>query len=82
MEEHDLAVRLQQNRARLRSLLLPDPETGHIEADVFPRSIAMRALVAGVPVLLASLLRGRSARAAAWPQVAMSLVQAIGLRQR
>ena len=51
MEEHDLELRLTESRARLRTLLVPDPETGHIEADVFPRSIAMRVLVAGLPLL-------------------------------
>jgi len=67
MDEHDLQLRLQQNRAELRSLLIPDPETGHIEADVFPRSVAMRVVVSSLPLmatvvqrspLLQSLVRG------------------------
>lgn len=71
MENLDPAVSLQQSRAQLRSLLIPDPDTGRIEADVFPRSIAMRVAVSGLPVLatliakrsplLQSLLRGARA---------------------
>jgi hypothetical protein len=51
MEEHELELSLRHSRARLRSLLVPDPQTGQIEADVFPRSVAMRALLAALPVL-------------------------------
>jgi hypothetical protein len=51
MDKHELALNLEQSRARMRSLLIPDPVTGQIEADVFPRSTAMRALVSGLPVL-------------------------------
>ncbi|MET0279570.1 MAG: hypothetical protein ABW278_00400 [Steroidobacteraceae bacterium] len=42
MEEHAVVRRLEQSRAQLRELLLPDPLTGRIEADVFPRSAVMR----------------------------------------
>jgi hypothetical protein len=59
MEERNPEVRLEQSRARLRSLLIPDPATGRIEADVFPRSIAMRVAVSGLP-LLAKAVAGRS----------------------
>ncbi len=38
MEEHAVAIELQQSRAQLRTLLLPDPATGRVEANVFPRS--------------------------------------------
>ena len=82
MEEHDLAARLRHNRARMRALLLPDPETGRIEANVFPRSIAMRVLIAGLPALLLLLLRTWARRNALWPQLALTLVQAIGWRTR
>lgn len=67
MDQHDLQLKLQQNRAQLRALLIPDPETGHIEADVFPRSVAMRVMVSSLPLmasvarrspLLQSLMRG------------------------
>lgn len=42
METHDVSANLEESRARLRELLLPDPETGRIEANVFPRSAVMR----------------------------------------
>jgi hypothetical protein len=42
METHDVTANLEDSRARLREMLLPDPETGRIEADVFPRSAVMR----------------------------------------
>jgi hypothetical protein len=42
MEEHAVTARMEQSRAQLRALLLPDPHTGRIEADVFPRSAVMR----------------------------------------
>lgn len=57
MENIDPAVSLQQSRAQLRSLLIPDPDTGRIEADVFPRSIAMRVAVSGLPVLVTAFAR-------------------------
>jgi hypothetical protein len=44
MEEHAVATELQHSRAVLRALLLPDPETGRVEADVFPRSAVMQFL--------------------------------------
>jgi hypothetical protein len=42
METHAVTADLEESRDRLRELLLPDPETGRIEADVFPRSAVMR----------------------------------------
>jgi hypothetical protein len=42
MEEHALELELQRSRAQLRALLVPDPQTGRIEADAFPRSQLMR----------------------------------------
>lgn len=42
METHDVTAELEQSRARLREMLLPDPETGRIEVDAFPRSAVMR----------------------------------------
>ncbi len=42
METHDVSANLAESRSRLRELLLPDAETGRIEADVFPRSAVMR----------------------------------------
>ncbi len=69
MEEHVIAAELQHSRAQLRALLLPDPETGRIDADVFPRSAIMRVVMdprrrrlatAGIAAL--SLLFGRRPR--------------------
>jgi hypothetical protein len=64
---------LAQSRARLRSLLVPDPETGHIEADVFPRSKAMKALVFALPVIAAAATRS---------PMLQSLIREIGSRLR
>lgn len=66
MEEHAVTARLAQSRAQLRAMLVPDPATGRIEADVFPRSAVMRFLfdprrrglaTAGIAAL--SMLAGR-----------------------
>jgi hypothetical protein len=79
MEEHDLVTRLEQSRAQLRGLLIPDPVTGRIEADVFPRSAVMRFLLdprrrgmatAGLAALGALAGRRRSRRTGAWSQMA------------
>lgn len=42
MEEHAVAARLGATRARLRDMLIPDPVSGRIESDSFPRSAVMR----------------------------------------
>jgi hypothetical protein len=57
MERHDAQLSLAMSRARLRSLLLPDPDTGRIEADVFPRSGVMKALLFALPVIGAAATR-------------------------
>jgi len=59
MEEHALVASLEQSRARLRVLLLPDPVTGKVEADVFPRSAITRALLGMLGALFTLLLRRR-----------------------
>lgn len=73
MAEFDPELSLARNRARLRSLLVPDPETGRIEADVFPRSAAMKALVFGLPVVVALAARSRS-------PLVQSLIREVGSR--
>jgi hypothetical protein len=45
MEANAVASELEHSRALLRAMLLPDPDTGQIEADVFPRSAFMRFLM-------------------------------------
>jgi hypothetical protein len=82
MEEHDLVAALRQTRARLRALLIPDPATGRIEADVFPRSTVMRFLVAALPIVTMLWWRSRPSRGAAWPRLARSLVQTYARRPR
>jgi hypothetical protein len=77
MEEHIVATRLEQSRAQLRAMLVPDPETGRIEADVFPRSAVMRFLfdprrrgmaTAGIAAL--GMMAGRRrVRMRGWSQV-------------
>ena len=42
MEEYVVMASLQESRARIRAMLVPDPATGRIEADQFPRSAVMR----------------------------------------
>lgn len=73
MEKHDVQLELQQNRARLRALLLPDPETGRIEADVFPRSKAMRLVLSALPLLATMATRS---------PLLQSLVREVALRLR
>lgn len=79
MEEHAVTARLTDSRARLRAMLVPDPETGHIEADVFPRSAVMRFLfdprrrgMAGAGIAALTMLAGRRKRrrAGGWSQMA------------
>ncbi len=76
MEEHLVVLDLQRSRARLRELLLPDPQTGGIEAD-FPRSAVMRVVMASLPALL-PLLTTLVARSRPLRLVAETL----GLRMR
>jgi hypothetical protein len=93
MEEHAIALELQRSRAQLRALLVPDPETGRIEADAFPRSqlmrfvfnagkrkLAMSALGAAVSLFVG---RRRAAnRGSGWSRVLHSVVDAVGTRRR
>jgi len=74
MAKHDVEVSLAESRARLSSLLVPDPETGRIEADVFPRSAAMKALIFGLPVIT-TLLATRL-------PLLQSLIREVGSRLR
>lgn len=95
MEEHALAaLELQRSRAQLRSLLLPDPVTGRIEADAFPRSQLMRFVFSAGKRNLAmsaigaafSMFAGRRRRASGgsggWSQVLHSVADAVGKRRR
>jgi hypothetical protein len=88
-------MELQRSRAQLRALLLPDPETGRIEADAFPRSQLMRFVFsAGKRNLALSALgtafsffasRRRSAKRgknAGWSQVLHSVADVVGTRRR
>ena len=95
MEEHALAaLELQRSRALLRAMLLPDPETGRIEADAFPRSqlmrfvfgagkrnLAMSALGAAFSMFAGRRRRARNERGG-WSQVLHSVVDAVGTRRR
>lgn len=95
MEEHALAaLELQRSRAQLRALLLPDPVTGRIEADAFPRSQLMRFVFSAGKRNLAmtalgaafSLFAGRrrAARSSGggWSQILHSVADAVGARRR
>jgi hypothetical protein len=93
MEEHAIALELQRSRARLRALLVPDPETGRIEADAFPRSQVMRFVFSAGKRKLAisalgtafSLFMGRrraANRGGGWSQVLRSVADAVGTRRR
>jgi hypothetical protein len=81
MEKHPVGAELQHSRALLRALLLPDPRSGRIEADVFPRSTVMRVLfdpgkrrAAFAGLTLLAMLAGRSRRAQTrWPMATRSL---------
>jgi hypothetical protein len=78
MEEHVITTRLDQSRAQLRAMLVPDPQTGRIEADVFPRSAVMRFLfdprrrgMATAGLAAVGMLAGRrKRRAGGWSQMA------------
>ena len=84
MEEHvltrdTLSGRLEHSRAQLRAMLVPDPHTGRIEADVFPRSALMRFLfdprrrgmaTAGIAALTMLAGRRKRRRAGGWSQMA------------
>jgi hypothetical protein len=86
MEEHAIAAELQQSRAQLRALLLPNPQTGRIEADVFPRSAIMRVVLdprrrrlatAGIAAL--SMLFGRRKKSgSSWSEAVQSIGEAFG----
>ncbi len=94
MEEHAIAaLELQRSRAQLRALLLPDPETGRIEADAFPRSQLMRFVFSAGKRNLAmsalgaafSMFAGRRRSASGgggWSQVLHSVADAVGSRRR
>jgi hypothetical protein len=97
MEEHALAaLELQRSREQLRALLIPDPLTGRIEADAFPRSqlmrfvfsagkrnLAMSALGAAFSMFAARRRAGgsRSGRGG-WARVIHSVAEAVGSRRR
>lgn len=91
MEEHVVAANLQHSRARIRALLLPDPLTGRMEADEFPRSAAMRFLfdprrrrLAMMALAMLALLAGRkgAVKAAIWPEVTQALGALLGHARR
>jgi hypothetical protein len=91
MEEHVVAANLQESRARLRELLVPDPETGRIEADQFPRSAVMRFVfdprgrkVAMTGLSLLMMLAGRkaAARTGLMPLLSQSLASLVRLARR
>lgn len=87
MESHAVTARLHDSRERLRQLLIPDPGTGRIESDVFPRSAVMqfmfnararRVAMALLSVFL--MFRRRSTPGLAiWPQLTRTLGGLIGL---
>ena len=84
METELVEARLQHSRAQIRAmLLLPDPATGELEEDVFPRSKVMRAAMsfavnprrrrlAGTVLSTLGVMAGRwgMARGGIWPQLA------------
>jgi hypothetical protein len=81
METQSVRDELRATRARIRALLIPDPVTGQIEADVFPRSAVMRFVfnpharkLAFTAVSLGAMFAGRRAAAAGsvWPLVTRS----------
>lgn len=93
MEEHAIALELQHSRAQLRALLLPDPATGRIEADAFPRSQLMRFVfspgkrnlaMSAVSTALAMFAGRRRAATGGgrWSQVLHSVADAVGNRRR
>lgn len=95
MEEHVIAqsavARLARSRGLLRELLIPDPGTGKIEADVFPRSAVMRFLFDGgkrrmafsaLTTLAMFAGRGRVAKATLYSTALQFIRQAIGARRR
>ncbi len=90
METHDVTVDLADSRARLREMLLPDPETGRIEADVFPRSAVMRFMLnprgrrmaSAAVSAMAMLARRSNGGAGVLPVLTQSLVGLLGSRRR
>lgn len=83
MEANAVEASLQENRARIRGLLmLPDPGTGQLPEDQFPRSMVMRFMMdprgrrmaAGALATLATLAGRRNPeRDGFWPRLAQSL---------
>lgn len=83
MEADTVEARLQHSRAQIRALLqLPDPATGQLDDDVFPRSAVMRFALdprrrrlAGTVLATLGMVAGRwgAARGGIWPQVAGTL---------
>jgi hypothetical protein len=83
MEAELVAAHLQQTRAQIRALLLlPDPATGELDDDVFPRSAVMRFALdprrrrmAGAVLGTLGAVAGRwsALRGGIWPQVSGSL---------
>ncbi|HTQ35825.1 MAG TPA: hypothetical protein VMH77_02210 [Steroidobacteraceae bacterium] len=82
MEEYAVVQRLAESRAHLRALLIPDPATGRIEADVFPRSIITRTLLSALPALIMLAVRSWSGIRGALPPVLQSFVGSLGARLR
>lgn len=84
MEAELVEARLQHTRAQIRAmLLLPDPATGELDEDLFPRSKVMRAAMsfavnprrrrlASTVLASVAVMAGRwgAARGGIWPQVA------------
>lgn len=83
MEAEPVEARLQHSRAQIRAMLmLPDPETGQLDDDVFPRSAVMRFALdprrrrmagAVLGTLGAIAARWNALRRGTWPQVAGTL---------
>jgi hypothetical protein len=91
MEAHSVTGNLHDSRERIRALLIPDPVTGRIEADTFPRSAVMRFLfnpgsrrlafgAASTLVMLAA--RRRVGGGSIWPQLTQSVGNLLGLARR
>jgi len=85
---HAVAAELEESRARIRALLLPDAVTGRIEPDTFPRSAIFRFVFntrsrqlagAGLSMLLMYAGRRALSRAGFLPQIAQSLRSMVGL---
>ena len=83
MEANTVEARLRHSRAQIRALLqLPDPATGQLDDDVFPRSAVMRFALnprrrrmAGTVLATLGMIVGRwsVARGGIWPRLAGTL---------